>query len=118
MLRASPVQDRDDRTNRLANGSAGVQSRPKLSQWIPGMGATHRPAGGVTLFAGIHRGFAPLRVETTLFSMDFENQIIPVSLAGGVGATLTNRGTDPSPGGRTGRLGGQFGIPVLHAPPP
>lgn len=117
-----------DRTNRLANGGAGIQGRTNLSQWIPGMGATYRPAEGVTLFAGIHRGFAPPRVEdiinnstggtvdlgaelswnsevglrskprpglemeATLFSMDFENQIIPASLAGGVGATLTNGG--------------------------
>ena len=33
-----------------------------------------------------------LRVDGTLFQMDYENQIVPASLAGGVGATLTNGG--------------------------
>ena len=33
-----------------------------------------------------------LRLEGTFFTMDYENQIVPASLAGGVGATLTNAG--------------------------
>jgi Fe(3+) dicitrate transport protein len=33
-----------------------------------------------------------LHVEATLFEMDFENQVIAASLAGGLGATLTNAG--------------------------
>ena len=33
-----------------------------------------------------------LRFEATAFRMDYENQIVPASLAGGVGATLTNGG--------------------------
>jgi Fe(3+) dicitrate transport protein len=33
-----------------------------------------------------------LRLEATAFRMDFQNQIIPASVAGGVGATLTNAG--------------------------
>lgn len=33
-----------------------------------------------------------LRVEGTVFRLDYENQIIPASLAGGIGATLTNGG--------------------------
>jgi Fe(3+) dicitrate transport protein len=33
-----------------------------------------------------------LSVEATIFRMDFENQIVPASVAGGVGATLTSAG--------------------------
>ena len=33
-----------------------------------------------------------VRLEATFFRMDYENQIIPASLAGGVGAALTNGG--------------------------
>ena len=33
-----------------------------------------------------------LSIEATLFRMDFENQIVPASVAGGVGATLTSAG--------------------------
>jgi Fe(3+) dicitrate transport protein len=33
-----------------------------------------------------------LRLDATLFRNDYENQIVPASLAGGVGATLTNGG--------------------------
>lgn len=34
-----------------------------------------------------------LRVEAAFFRMDYQNQIIPASLAGGAGATLTNGGS-------------------------
>jgi len=115
------------RTNRLANGGAGVSGKNDLTQVIPGIGATYTPVKNTTLFAGAHRGFAPPRtedvvsntggsvdlgaekswnyelgvrsqprpgvsVEATLFRMDFQNQIIAASLAGGAGATLTNAG--------------------------
>ncbi len=33
-----------------------------------------------------------LRFDATFFRMDYENQIVPASLAGGIGATLTNGG--------------------------
>jgi len=33
-----------------------------------------------------------LSLDATIFRMDYENQIVPASLAGGVGATLTNGG--------------------------
>ncbi|QYO66074.1 TonB-dependent receptor plug domain-containing protein [Leptolyngbya sp. 7M] len=41
------------------------------------------------------------RVEGTFFRLDYENQIIPASLAGGIGATLTN-------GGKTLQQGFEF----------
>jgi Fe(3+) dicitrate transport protein len=34
-----------------------------------------------------------VRLEAALFRMDYENQIVPASLAGGVGATFTNGGS-------------------------
>lgn len=37
----------------------------------------------------VHSG---IRLETTYFRMDYENQVVPASLAGGLGATLTNGG--------------------------
>jgi Fe(3+) dicitrate transport protein len=111
------------RRNNLT-GQAGATS---LNEWIPGLGATYAVGDATTVFAGVHRGFAPpvvsdivtnsggsveldpeqswntefgvratpragLHVEATLFEMDFENQVIPASLAGGIGATLTNAG--------------------------
>ena len=117
-----------ERTNRLANGGAGVTGRTSLTQWVPGVGVSFSPAQSTTLFAGVHRGFAPprtediinnatggsidldpelswnyevgvrsiprsgLQLEATFFRMDYENQIIPASLAGGVGSALTNGG--------------------------
>jgi len=115
------------RTNRLANRGAGVSGRTDVTQVVPGIGAAYRAGNAATIFAGIHRGFAPPRVEdvvsnsggvveldpelswntevgartqlapglsadATFFRMDYENQIIAASLAGGVGATLTNGG--------------------------
>jgi len=116
-----------DRTNRLANNGAGVEGRASLTQVVPGVGAAFNVTGSTTLFAGVHRGFAPprtedivsntggvveldpelswnyevgvrsaplraLRLDATYFRMDYENQIIPASLAGGAGAALTNGG--------------------------
>jgi Fe(3+) dicitrate transport protein len=116
-----------ERTNRLAAGGAGVSGSTSLTQVVPGVGLSYQ-RGDSTLFAGIHRGFAPPRTEdiinnttggivdldpelswnselgirssvmpgvvlsAALFRMDYENQIVPTSVAGGVGATLTNAG--------------------------
>jgi Fe(3+) dicitrate transport protein len=115
------------RTNRLGNGGSGVSGDTQLTRMIPGLGVSHTTGEQVTLFAGVHRGFAPPRTEdiisnaggvidldpelswnyeagvrstlrpgvsidATVFRMDYENQIVPASLAGGVGATLTNGG--------------------------
>jgi Fe(3+) dicitrate transport protein len=116
-----------ERTNRLANAGAGVTGDTSLTRLIPGIGVSHTTGEQVTLFAGVHRGFAPPRtediisntggvvdldpelswnyevgvrsalrpgvgVDATFFRMDYENQVVPASLAGGVGATLTNGG--------------------------
>jgi Fe(3+) dicitrate transport protein len=117
-----------ERTNRLANNGSGVTGHTSLTQLVPGIGLSYRAAQNTTLFAGVHRGFAPprtediinnatggsidldpelswnyelglrshphpgLQIEATLFRMDYENQIIPASLAGGVGTALTNGG--------------------------
>lgn len=108
-----------------AEGASGATS---LTALIPGLGATFTAADRLTLFAGVHRGFAPPRpediisnttggvveldaekswnselgarwtphalwsLETTLFQLDFENQIVPASVAGGTGAALTSAG--------------------------
>jgi Fe(3+) dicitrate transport protein len=117
-----------ERTNRLANAGAGVAGDTDLTRVIPGIGVSHTTGERVTVFGGVHRGFAPPRTEdvisntggvidldpelswnyeagfrsrmrpgvsldTTLFRMDYENQIVPASLAGGVGAILTNGGS-------------------------
>jgi len=111
------------RTNRLAN----VEGKTQLTQLIPGLGISYSKPR-MTLFAGVHRGFAPprtediinnatggsveldpelswnyefgirtrlhpaVRLDATFFRMDYENQIVPASLAGGVGSTFTNGG--------------------------
>ena len=118
---------RFSRTNRLANAGAGVSGASSLTQLVPGLGVAWGPSDRLTAFAGVHRGFAPPRVEdvitntggvieldpelswsyeagvrtrplpglsvdSTVFRMDYENQLVPASLAGGVGAALTNGG--------------------------
>jgi Fe(3+) dicitrate transport protein len=105
-----------------------VSGETSSTTWIPGIGAAYSAADRLTVFSGLHRGFAPPRVEdvinnntgetidleaelswnfelglrarpfndlnleATFFRMDFENQIIPASVAGGLGALLTNAG--------------------------
>ncbi|HWP99806.1 MAG TPA: TonB-dependent receptor, partial [Vicinamibacterales bacterium] len=115
---------RYERTNRLAGDVTG---RTRLTEVVPGFGVSYTRGEQATLFAGVHRGFAPprtediisnqggvvdldpergwnyeaglrltpragLRLDATLFRLDYENQIVPASLAGGIGATLTNAG--------------------------
>lgn len=117
-----------DRTNRLGNGGRGVTGETSLTQLVPGIGVSYNFMSRLTVFGGIHRGFAPprtedvinnttggvveldpelswnyevgirsllhpgVKVDATLFRLDFENQIVPASIAGGLGATLTNGG--------------------------
>ncbi|MCS6874892.1 MAG: TonB-dependent receptor [Pyrinomonadaceae bacterium] len=111
------------RTNRL-NGASG---KTQITEIIPGFGITANLFGNTTIFAGVHRGFAPprtediisnnggvidlesekswnyeiglrslflraLKMEITFFRTDYENQIVPASVAGGIGATFTNAG--------------------------
>jgi Fe(3+) dicitrate transport protein len=119
---------RYERTNRLANGGAGVSGGTTVRQWVPGLGVSWNADDRWALFAGLHRGFAPprtediinnttggavdldpelswnlelglraaprpgVRLDATFFRMDYENQIVPASLAGGLGAALTNGG--------------------------
>ncbi len=55
-----------ERENKLANGGAGATGSTDLTEYIPGLGATYNPAEKVTLFTGIHGGFAPPRTEDIL----------------------------------------------------
>ncbi len=113
----------------------GVFSKTSITEPLPGIGITYAPVKQYTLFAGVHRGFAPPQIsdaiqsnvvvdldaelswnyevgvrgtpvhwagfEMTGFRMDFQNQIISQSVAGGAGATNTN-------GGRTAHMGLEF----------
>ncbi|HZI20493.1 MAG TPA: TonB-dependent receptor [Pyrinomonadaceae bacterium] len=68
------------RTEDIINNTTGgvVELDPELS-WNYEVGARSVLADG-------------LRLEATFFRMDYENQVIPASLAGGVNTTLTNGG--------------------------
>ena len=111
-----------------------TEGRSNLESFIPGIGATWRVTPALTLYGGVHRGFAPPRVEdiitatggsvdldaerswnyelgargrlllglsfdATAFRLDFANQIIPASVAGGIGTTLTSAGRTRHEGG-------------------
>ncbi|MEX2273177.1 MAG: TonB-dependent receptor, partial [Vicinamibacterales bacterium] len=111
------------RTNRLI----AVSGTTHVTEIVPGLGVSFGPSPAVTLFGGVHRGFAPPRAEdiinnanggaidldperswnyeggiraragqvqgsVTAFRLDYSNQIVPASVAGGVGAALTNGG--------------------------
>ena len=54
---------RFERTNRLANAGAGVTGDTDLTRVIPGIGVSHTTGEQVTVFGGVHRGFAPPRTE-------------------------------------------------------
>ncbi len=112
---------------RRLNRLTAITGQTSLTQILPGIGAAFAPSSALTIFGGLHRGFAPprtedvisnltgsvveldaelswntelgvryqgagLSVDTAFFRMNYENQIVPASLAGGLGATLTNGG--------------------------
>lgn len=123
---------------RLNNAEVNLTTSEQTSALIPGIGLNQRLNETSSIFAGVHRGFAPPRIkdaisssgvseeldaelswnyeigyrgvpvagwmfESTVFYMDFKNQVIPVSeSSGGTGqpgaSGLTN-------GGRTRHLG-------------
>jgi Fe(3+) dicitrate transport protein len=112
-----------ERTNRLN----GLTASTDLTEVIPGLGVTYDINDNLVVYAGVHRGFSPPRIEdivtnaggtvdlnaeestnwelglrgtpargfdidVSYFVMEFDNQIVPASVAGGVGATLTSAG--------------------------
>lgn len=105
----------------------GARGETDLTEVVPGLGLIYDLREDFVLYAGVHRGFAPPRVEDIIsgsggaldldaeesinwelgvrgqarpgleldvaaFLMEFENQIVASSVAGGVGATQTNAG--------------------------
>lgn len=52
-----------ERTNRLANGGTGVTGKAGVTEVIPGFGVAYSGLKKATIFAGVHRGFSPPRVE-------------------------------------------------------
>lgn len=118
--------------------TAPTSGSSSLDKVLPGLGATWAISDSLTLYGGVHRGFAPPRVEdiitaasgsvdlgaelswnyeiglrgdivrglnfdATAFVMDFQNQIVAQSVAGGIGATLTSAG-------ETIHRGGEFAL--------
>lgn len=52
-----------ERSNLLANGGAGATGNTSITEIVPGFGVAYSGLKRTTVFAGIHRGFAPPRVE-------------------------------------------------------
>lgn len=81
----------------INNTTGGVVDLDPERGWNYELGLRTRVARGIT-------------TDATFFRLDYENQIIPASVAGGVGATLTNGGETLHQGieiglnGETGRL--------------
>ncbi len=63
----------------ISNTTGGVLELEPERSWNYELGARWRVANGWSL-------------DATMFRLDFENQIVPASVAGGVGATLTSAG--------------------------
>lgn len=61
------------RTNNLS----GVTGSDTLGQWIPSLGGTYSPGNALTVFAGVHRGFAPPRTEDVIGSTGTSTDVGP-----------------------------------------
>lgn len=67
------------RTEDIIDNAGGTIDLDPERSWTYEVGVRSWPVSGVQL-------------EATFFRMDFENQIVPASVAGGLGATFTNAG--------------------------
>lgn len=67
------------RTEDIIDNAGGTIDLDPERSWTYEVGVRSWPISGVKL-------------EATFFRMDFENQIVPASVAGGIGATFTNAG--------------------------
>ncbi|MGD9601989.1 MAG: TonB-dependent receptor family protein [Gammaproteobacteria bacterium] len=56
--------------NERTNNRSGASGDDDLTEVIPGLGATYNPMEQITLFAGVHRGFAPPRTEDLIVTPD------------------------------------------------
>lgn len=54
------------RLNRLADGGRGAAGASTLTQLVPGVGVTLGVVDRAVLFGGVHRGFAPPRIEDVI----------------------------------------------------
>jgi len=63
----------NERTNELT-GASGDESS---TEWLPSMGASWRATEGITLFAGVHKGFAPPRTEDLIDNAGFSTDVNP-----------------------------------------
>jgi Fe(3+) dicitrate transport protein len=61
------------RTNNLT----GVAGSDTLGKWIPGVGVTYNPDKKTTLFAGVHKGFAPPRTEDIISGTGTSTEVGP-----------------------------------------
>lgn len=43
-----------------------TRAEDRVSDWVPGIGLTYTPSDALTLFAGVHRGFAPPRIKDAI----------------------------------------------------
>ena len=79
-----------ERRNRL-NGAEG---KTELTEWIPSLAASYQLADGQSLFAGVHKGFAPPRTEDLIGN---DGVAVDVDSESSVNAELGWRGR-PLPG--------------------
>jgi Fe(3+) dicitrate transport protein len=61
----------NERTNELA----GAEGDRSFTEWLPSVGASWRASQTVTLFAGVHKGFAPPRTEDLIDNSGFATDV-------------------------------------------
>lgn len=136
-LRIENYQMEREIFNVAANNNSNVTHDRSVFAFIPGAGLNYNAKENITLFAGVHKGFAPpvlksalnvdgvvdeidkeesvnydlgarfsvgnyLSFTPSLFYIDFQNQVIPV--------TLATAGSGFANGGKSKHLGSEFGV--------
>ncbi len=85
--------------NIRANGINGTEGDDDLAEVIPGVGMTFNPLETLTLFGGVHKGFAPPRTEDLIGTSGLSATFTDVDAEESLNAELGFR-AEPLPGAR------------------
>lgn len=85
--------------NERANNLTNIEGEDEIAEVMPGLGATYNPTAHLTLFGGLHKGFAPPRTEDLIGTDGTTATFTDVSPEESLNAELGVR-AEPRPGAR------------------
>jgi len=76
-LEVSPGIRIENIANERDNELTGARGEAQRTDWLPSLGLSYRASDRVSVFGGIHKGFAPARTEDLIDNAGFETDVNP-----------------------------------------